>query len=269
MSSIQIFVDSGDESGIDSRIIQYAKSILLSSDPGQVDGLIKEKTRAKRSRHVFKLDIEGNSYFFKLYSNHNRLKGFQDLFRGQRAKRALEISSTLGRCGFKTAKPVAALEISDMSCRKRSVFVTESARGIPFHNVFTEENSESYRLEVFQRLGHLYQELIDHGIYHYDLNLTNCWLHENEIMLLDVDDVRQFRRLGLIRLFLNIEKHNLILMRHIKRYPDSWVKDQHRHTLINELSSRYIKPYFLTGFVKQVERRTLQHISNSAEFRNR
>jgi len=267
MPTIQIFVNSENDSGLDKRIINYAKNILFAADPRKDAGLVKQKQSGKRSRFVYKLDVDGVGYYFKLYSNHHRLKGFQDLFRGQRARRALDISVALRDIGIDVARPVAAFEISGANCQKRSVFVTEEISGVPFKHLFTQEKDEVQQQTAFQLLSQVYQDLVDNRIYHYDLNLANCWLDGDQVILLDVDDIRQLRRLGLFRLYLNIEKHNRILLRHTKRFPDSWLKNHHRLSVIKELSSKYVKPAILKAFVSYVERVSMRHVLKSSAFK--
>ena len=266
MPTVQIFVNSDDDSSLDKRIINYAKNILFAADPCRDVGLVKQNQSGKRSRFVYKLDLDGVGYYFKMYLNHHRLKGFQDLFRGQRAQRALDISVAMRDMGIDVARPVAAFEIGGADCQKRSVFVTEEISGVPFKHLFTQGKNEVQQQAALQLLSRLYQDLVDNKIYHYDLNLANCWLDGEQVILLDVDDIRQLRRLGFIRLYLNIEKHNRILLRHTKRYPYSWLKNHHRLSVIKELSSKYVTPAILKAFVSYVERVSTRHVLKSSAF---
>jgi hypothetical protein len=263
MPSLKIYVDADMDCELDSRIIDNARQILLSPNPGEEKSLVKEKQRGKRSRHVFKLELDNVSYYFKLYSNHQHLKGLQDLFRGQRAKRAFDVSLTLMNLGIEVARPVAAIEMTGINCQKRSIFVTREIKGESFKSIFARKHDTKKLQLVMQHLGKLYKDLIGHRIFHYDLNLSNCWLNGDRVILLDVDDVRQVRRLGLMRLFWNIEKHNRILLRHTVRYPDSWLNDDQRRRVIGALSAKYVNPLLLNVFVKYLDCISLKHVSRS------
>ena len=192
---------------VDDEIVKLAESLLNCTSPCEHPLLVKKKISKKRSRHVYKTEIDNTVYYFKMYSNHSLLKFLQEIPRGSRAHRAFNISKHLENAGFKLARPVAAFTNKLNAAYKRSIFVTEELAGEDLLYTFIEDTPQDSQTELKEQLLSLYKQLIDHKIFHKDLNLTNCRMLNNQLYLIDVDDVRRVYFFHPFNLASNIARH--------------------------------------------------------------
>lgn len=230
---------------ISDEVLQLAESLLSCTSPCEHSLLIKKKATKKRSRHVYKAELNNTVYYFKMYTNHSVLKFLQEIPRGSRASRAFDMSVTLKSKGFKLAQPVAAFTNKIGAEYRRSVFITEELAGEDFLHRFIEDTPNSAQTEIAGRLLALYKQLIDQKIYHKDLNLTNCRMIDNQLHLIDVDDIRKVFFFHPFNLVSNFSKQNIALVLLMARYPQTWFKNTHREEMIRNLCNRYL-PDFCT-----------------------
>lgn len=239
-------------SAINDEVHELAKSLLACAAPCKHPLLVKKKLSKKRSRHVYKLDIGNTTYYFKMYSNHSLLKHLQDATRGSRANRAYKISIKLENKGFNIASPVAAFTNKLHLANKRSIFVTRELIGKDFLHNFLEGSPALEQEKNKALLLALYKRLIDHKIYHRDLNLTNCRRIDDKLYLLDVDDVRGVWFFHPLNLLSNLERHNIALVLLSARYPHSWFGNTDREKILYELASNYIPKPLLAIFLNTI-----------------
>ena len=222
---------------IDNEILKKALYFLELEDYKNDKNLIKQKNAKKRTRQVFRFEINGKMYYCKKYVNNNFFKIIQDLFRNQRAVRAFKLSVFLNNHNIQTIKPVLAVNDGKRFFHRASVIITEECKGITIKKVLLNDIKEEDKQKLIEKCVNLYIKLIKMKIYHRDPNFSNLMLSQNELILIDLDDVRKIPFYSFRLLFRNLEKLNRILLLSYTRNKEINFNNQDRENIIKKLIS--------------------------------
>ena len=197
---------------VNNELLEKALYFLKLRDCNNDIHLIKSKNAKKRTRHVFRFEVNGKTYFCKKYANNSFFKKIQDLFRNQRAIRALKLSVFLNNNNIHTIKPVLAATHKNNHIFEDSIFISEECKGITIKNRLLKEITKQEKTELIENSTNFYISLINMNIYHRDPNLSNLMISQNELTLIDLDDIKRIPFYSFITLFFNLEKFNRILL---------------------------------------------------------
>ncbi len=222
---------------IDKKLIEKALYFLELEDYKNDKDLIKQKNAKKRTRHIFRFKINEKVYYCKKYVNNNFFKIIQDFFRNQRAVRAFKLSVFLNNHSIQTIKPVLAVVDSNRFFHRASVIVTEESEGITIKKVLLNNVKKEDKQKILKKFINLYLRLIKMKIYHRDPNLSNFMFFQDELILIDLDDIRKFHWYSFGKLFRNLEKLNRILLLSFTRNKEINLNNKDRENIIKKLIS--------------------------------
>ena len=225
---------------VNNELLEKALYFLKLSDCKNDINLIKSKNAKKRTRHVFRFEVSGKTYFCKKYANNSLFKKIQDLFRNQRAIRAFKLSVFLNNNNIHTIKPVLAATYKNNFIFEDSIFISEECRGITIKNRLLNEITKEKKNELIENSTNLYISLINMNIYHRDPNLSNLMISHNELTLIDLDDIKRIPFYSFITLFLNLEKFNrILLLSYIRNKKINFTNKEREEIIKKIIASRY------------------------------
>ncbi len=243
-----IFLDPPDDT-----VMRKALYYLDLTNYGKEPSLIKKKIASKRTRHVFKVEINGSNYFFKKYTNYSYLKIVQDFFRSNRAVRAFETALYLNRNNIETVIPVLTIY---KFFGKSSIFVTKECKADSLKDIFLKDISDETKHKLVKKLAVLYNSLLKLGIFHRDPNLSNFLFSNDNIVLIDMDDIKKKKLFPFSKAFMNIEKLNRILLLSYVRKKDLSFNNNDRIFIIKSLIQKRFKIFNENFFLKILNRFT-------------
>ena len=231
----------------DDDIMKKALYYLDLTSYGKEASLIKKKIATKRSRHVFKAEINGSIYFFKKYTNHSYLKIVQDFFRTNRAVRAFKTALYLNSNNIETVIPVLTIY---RFLGKSSIFVTKECKADSLKDIFLKDISDEKKYKLIKKFVVLYDALLELGVFHRDPNLSNFLLLNDNIVLIDMDDIKKKKLFPFFKTFINIEKLNRILLLSYIRKKDLSFNNNDRIFIIKSLIQKRFKIFNENFFFK-------------------
>ncbi len=220
---------------IDIELLEKAFYFLELEDNENDKNLLKYKNAKKRTRHVFRFEINKKIYYCKKYVNNNFFKIVEDFFRNQRAIRAFKLSIYLNNLSIQTIKPILAIVDSKRLFHRTSVLITEECKGITLKNTLLEEIKSEDKKNILEKIVQLYLKLIKMKIYHRDPNLSNFMLFENNLIIIDLDDIRKFSMYSFGKIFRILERFNEKLLLCFTRNKEIYLYNIDRVNIIKKL----------------------------------
>ncbi len=264
-------------------LIEKAKYFL---DRENIDktNLVKSQHGSTRDRIVYKAEVNNEVFYFKRFVNHSMWKVIQDLFRSQRATRAMFLRKKMYNHQIACYDIRFAMIDTHRIFNRPSMIVTKEYRGKSISDKLAEGLSKEEKRQVLDKLVNFYVKMLKNGFYHGDPNFTNFIIEDNEIKLIDIDDITHHSKINTFMLKRNLMKFNRILLflsiRPKNQKLDFSNKD--REYIIKEIIKRFnkelnhdklwnwlerksnVKIHEVTKFVESYENlRTKQHTQDS------
>jgi hypothetical protein len=227
--SLWISRDAYDSAAIEA----LADPDLLLAQPGAE--IIKDQQKIKVARLRWDFGERSSRVYLKRYNAFSRRYRLLSLFRPSAARRAWRGASILMESGFRTGRPVAAVECRSWGMLTKSFYVSQeipSAKTVDA--CWIEELSRDRgvegrrrRRELLRSLAVLFRRLHQARIYHNDLKDANILVcpadhyTDQSFLLLDLEGIRRLSRVSLRRRIKNVVQLNRTLGRLVSR-ADKW-----------------------------------------------
>ena len=147
-----------------------------------------------RSCRVAKLKIAGQLIVIKHYRRKSFWHGFTRLWRPSRAARCWYYAHLLEMHGIATPKPLAIIEKRWGWLRRDAYFISAFYPAPSLWDYMTSQKIDAPSWEKLQKSWQeLEQRLVDAKLEHGDNKAHNFLVSEHELILLDLDSMRQHR----------------------------------------------------------------------------
>ncbi len=145
-----------------------------------------------RSATVAKIRLDSRTLVVKRYNIKNGWHWLRRCFRATRAATSWRLSQRLRLFGVSTAKPVGYVENRFFGLRGKSYFVMEYIEGQTIGDFFSSRETEE---KPFTNIAEMIVKILNHlgelKITHGDLKMTNILLADNQLLLIDLDGMRE------------------------------------------------------------------------------
>ncbi len=214
------------EQGFLDRLID---ADILFADPSCQ--LIKDQRKIKVGRVVVEVDGKPQGIFIKRYNMFSWRHRLVSVASQSGAFRALRGAKMLSDAAIDTARPVAAIAHRRGGFLTKSFYLTEELTGgrtvdaywREFLRPLTGREGQARRREFLLRLGQLFHQLHERGVYHNDLKDANILALRDtadgglRLYLLDLEGVRHYSRLSANRKLKNLVQINRTLGKLLNR----------------------------------------------------
>jgi len=146
-----------------------------------------------RSTMVARIEVGEKSYAIKRYHNANRFTALRRLLKQGRAKNSWRFAHLLGMLGVKTPKPIALVEISNNITSYVSYYISEFVDVNHAFAVFTHVPPTAAQLDGIGKVFRIWKWA---GIEHGDCKSTNWLVRDDDLMVIDLDAMREVSRPG-------------------------------------------------------------------------
>ena len=219
-----------------ARQYTAAANVALLMDPdrllrGPDCEVVKDQRKIKVARLRISLGGQLRTLYLKRYNAFSWRVPLGSLFWGSGAVRALCGAAVLSKAGIASAKPVAAVERRCWGMVTQSFFFTEEIEGGKTVDAYWRDDLSKLegqdgfrrRRSFLRSLAALFRSLHGRQLYHGDLKDANILAvggrqHQADcFFLLDLEGIRQCRRLSERRRIKNLVQLNRTLGRYLRR----------------------------------------------------
>jgi tRNA A-37 threonylcarbamoyl transferase component Bud32 len=209
---------------------------LLGDDPmalmtGPNATVVKDSRSSLVVRRTIQLGEQSLDVFIKHSRQKHRWKAIIDCFRPSRALRAFHQGHALLTRRIATALPLAAIERRSGPLLRENLLITEALdcprldgflmtwlTETPVQNDLDAGQQRQLGTMVLYQMGRLLQQLHDNGFAHRDLKASNLFVrwdqsHRPQLVLIDLDGLRQVRRITTRQRFQGLMRLNVSLLR--------------------------------------------------------
>jgi tRNA A-37 threonylcarbamoyl transferase component Bud32 len=168
----------------------------VSAFMGRLNDLMENGDILKRGNSclVSRIRLNGQEAVIKRYHYKGTLHALRHTLKGSRAKKCWLFGHRLRRLGIATAKPLAFIEQRSGGLLYESYFISEFVEGPTLYWLLKDAAacgpSAAAALEQTDRL---IGQLIDNGLTHSDLKLSNMLFRDTEPVLIDLDSMQRHR----------------------------------------------------------------------------
>jgi tRNA A-37 threonylcarbamoyl transferase component Bud32 len=208
---------------------------LFGDDPmhlleGPDATIVKDSRSSLVARRTIKMGDRSVDVFIKYARRKHWWKAFVDCFRPSRALRAFRLGHALLTRRIATALPLAAIERRVGPVFKENLLITEAMDSprldgflmtwlaeTPVRNDLDANQQRQLGTMVLYQMGRLLQQLHDNGFAHRDLKASNLFVHWDQshrpqLVLIDLDGLRQVRRITTRQRFQGLMRLNVSLL---------------------------------------------------------
>jgi len=240
---------------------QLADSDRLLADP--TCEIIKDQKKTTVGRLTLGVGATSYEIYIKRYNVFSVRHRLVSPFVMSGALRALHGATVLRRWKIPSVAPLGAVERRYWGVLAKSFFISEEITGGKTVDAYwrddlrclPEGTGRRQRRDFLVRLGELFQMLHGRAIYHNDLKDANILAARRQQMtaffLLDLEGVRQYRRLSDKRRVKNLVQLHRTLGRYLRK-PDKLVVL--KHYLGNSYAERSIRRQWIKQIVRQSDR---------------
>lgn len=143
------------------------------------------------------LSINGHTYFSKVvdFSSRKIESRLKYCFWPTRGVWSAFIAKRLTEAGISTPKPLAAGDKFHRGLVHTSGLITEALVDAQGLDRYVRQLQEAEVLPLLCRLGKFLRQIHDIGIYHGDVQLSNLYMHGNQLGVWDLDSVRLYDKI--------------------------------------------------------------------------
>ena len=240
---------------------QLADSDRLLADP--TCEIIKDQKKTTVGRLTLGVGATSYEIYIKRYNVFSVRHRLVSPFVMSGALRALHGATVLRRWKIPSVAPLGAVERRYWGVLAKSFFIPEEITGGKTVDAYwrddlrclPEGTGRRQRRDFLVRLGELFQMLHGRAIYHNDLKDANILAARRQQMtaffLLDLEGVRQYRRLSDKRRVKNLVQLHRTLGRYLRK-PDKLVVL--KHYLGNSYAERSVRRQWIKQIVRQSDR---------------
>jgi len=207
----------------------------LAADPDHFFDLpgceiIKDQKKIKVAR--VKIEIQGDvkTVYLKRYNAFSWRYRFGSLFQSSGALKSLNGAAILSESGIRTARPLAAVDSRSWGMLNRSFFLSEEIENGKTADAYWREElltmkgkeGTRRRKRFLQGMGELFRCLHQQNVYHNDLKDANILVRPDfstggeHFYLLDLEGIRQYRKLNRRRQSKNLVQLNRTLGKYLR-----------------------------------------------------
>ena len=173
--------------------------------------------------------VEECPIYIKRYNKKNAWHALRRSVRKSRAENCWMHAITLENLGIAVAPPVAFIqEYLGTGLKGRSWYLSESVDGENCLNHLPTINDETVQAQILEQIIDTLKKIWDHHITHGDLKGDNILLLQDQVVLLDLDAMKQHEDEEAARRHVDKDKERFLL---------NWEKDKH-HPGLYELTRR-------------------------------
>lgn len=214
--------------GMESAVLLENPDALFDRPGSQI---IKDQRKIKVGRVPLTVAGQQRFVYLKRFNAFCWRYRLGSLFSSSGAVRALRGACVLKEAKIPAARAIAAMEFRHCGMLTKSFFLTDEIVGGKTANAYWRKEFQELtgadvnrrRRNFLQRLASLFRHLHDHNIYHNDLKDNNIVVipgndHQAEsVFLLDLEGIRQYRRLSWRRRVKNLVQLNRTLGLYLRR----------------------------------------------------
>jgi tRNA A-37 threonylcarbamoyl transferase component Bud32 len=171
-------------------LTEKMKTMLFEPDSAINDG---KTIKQGRTTTVAITNLDGKKYVIKRYHNDNTLTALRRRIGKNRAANNWYFAHLLLVLGIKTPKPVALVKTSNSLLDYRSYYISEYIEADNIFNVFTRRPPTGAQLAA---IGETFARWKQAGIEHGDCKTANWIVRGDEVMIVDLDAMREIRKPG-------------------------------------------------------------------------
>ena len=213
---------------LDYDIIKIAKDVkaYLNQDfsQGLLDFVLASRSndfkrddfkliKDNKGHEVFNFTYQNKEYYLKNYSQQGLKKDLKNLVRPVEAIRYFKISCGLLAESIPVVKPALAVEFRVNMLRKDSLFLTEGVAASNLYDfLLKDEVSQKFKEQAVKESAFLFAQLYQNNFHPGDPNLENILItdKQQELILVDVDNIKRYPLLPKILVLRNLAKFNAL-----------------------------------------------------------
>ena len=192
--------------------------------------IIKDQRKIKVARLKLKIQGEAKTVYLKRYNAFSWRYRFGSIFQSSGAVRSLRGAVILSESGIPTVRPLAAVDSRSWGMLNGSFFLSEeiengkTADAYWREELLTMKGKEGIRRRkrFVGAIGELFRSLHQRGVYHNDLKDANILVRPDfsdsaeQFCLLDLEDIRRYRKLNRQRQIKNLVQINRTLGKYLR-----------------------------------------------------
>ena len=192
--------------------------------------IIKDQKKIKVGRVKIKIQGSLRRIYIKRYNAFSWRYRLGSLLQASGALRSLRGAAILSDSGICTARPLAAVDSRSWGMLNSSFFLSEEIKNGKTADAYWREDllavkgkeGRGRRNRFLQKLGELFRSLHKQNVYHNDLKDANILVRSEssgggeQFYLLDLEDIRRYRRLNRRRRTKNLVQLNRTLGKYLR-----------------------------------------------------
>lgn len=216
------------------RFVVYRReldSVQMQSFIDNPDDFIKRGRYLKQgnSSTVSVVEIDGIEYVAKRYNIKSVWHAMRRMFRLSRAWVSWRNAHMLEMLGIATPKPMLMLERHFGSLRSTAYFLCEYVDGVDaLQSLNTLDIESEAATRILARFRNLFQVMLDYRIIHGDMKATNFLITDEQLMVLDLDAMRQES---------DKRRFKIMFSKDMKRFADNWRDRPEILARVNEMTT--------------------------------
>lgn len=256
---IKVYSDGELESDLVKKVINYLKIEDLSK-------FSKAKlVKASQGRWVFKLEVNGESYYAKKYFYRRISKKLKNLFRSAEALRALKISHQLLTAEIPVVQPVLAAVYRRNLWTFDSIFVTRDFGGTDLQDFLAYgDYDKELKEEVIKKVAQLWADFHKEEFLNGDPNLASILVKfvkdDIEIGLVDVDNVHKSSFLSWKKIMRTLIDFNAHTYSGLDKMGGKKLSCADRVLFLKEFLKRYGKKVDMQKTINHIAQGTIEEL---------
>ncbi len=196
--------------GIDTK-----KLIERLEDDCRGNGMPKGATLFKddRATTLYRVPSEVGDLIVKRYNTKNLWHLLRRNFQVSRARNCLRMAQRYSAAGIRVAQPIAMIESRLGPFAGRSWYVSRFVDSVLLSDYLDMEDWATPLHSIQGKVPALFEVLRDHALSHGDMKATNLLVHDDNLVVIDLDSAKQHRW----KFF-----HRLALRRDKARFLENW-----------------------------------------------
>ena len=185
---------SATKSGVYDRSVFEGQDLTAFME--KIDDIMENGKILKRgnSSLVSRIELNGHDTVVKRYNHKGHLHSLRHTIKGSRAKKCWLLGHRLCRLDIPTAKPLAFIEQRKNGFLYQSCLITEYVEGQTLYQLLKDaEASDPSAKTALEQSNQLIQKLVDNGLTHADLKLSNILFTKTGPVLIDLDSMHRHR----------------------------------------------------------------------------
>ena len=215
-----------------------------------------ELLKKSRHRQLFKLTVDQQVYFVKIYQRRGVVNALKNRFRPADGIRALKKACLLYSKGIPAVKAPVALVERGYIFQPKSLAATCQHAGISLRRFFIQEKSVKMRHAVLERFARLFVDLLENKIYHGDASLDNFLVAQGRIILVDFDGIKRFPLMPRKLILANLARLNRVLIRQSRFNSPLNLGQSEREFVLEAVIKRFFPPAEAKDALQTVKRLT-------------